>query len=95
MKSKILKAIGAGSLVLGMVALSGCYETSYPAYSYGYGGGRSYYVEPAPVVVRDYGHRDWRDRDDNDRRNERVTVNHDHDRAVHASADRDHDRDRN
>jgi hypothetical protein len=98
MNSKIIKAIGAGSLILGMVALSGCFESSYPDYGYGgygYGGGRAYYSEPAPVIVREYDRRDndrreYRDRDDN---NHRVVVNHDHDRDVHASRDRDHDHD--
>lgn len=90
MNSKIIKAIGAGSLILGMVALSGCFESSYPGYGYGYGGGPTYYEEPAPLIVREYDHREYRDRDDN---NHRVVVNHDHDRDVHASADREHDRD--
>jgi hypothetical protein len=72
MKSKIITAIGATSLVLGMFALQGCYESNYPGYyggrGYGYGYGRGYYSEPA--VVGDYDeHRSWwggghRDRDE-------------------------------
>jgi|SRR5215467_4343314 len=100
MNSKIIKAIGAGSLILGMVALSGCFESSYPDYGYGgYGyGGPAYYSEPSPVIVRNYyprdnDHREYRDRDDNNRREEHVVVNHDHDRDVHVRTDRDHDHD--
>jgi hypothetical protein len=95
MKSKIITAIGAGSLIAGMVALSGCFDAGYPAYGYGYSGAPVYYTEPAPVIVRDYdGHRDWRDRDDHDN-DHRVVVTRDsdHDREVHASADHDHNRD--
>lgn len=84
MKSKIMTAIGATSLVFGIFALQGCYESNYPDYGgYGYGSGPAYYS--APVVVGDYDeHRSWhhwwggnhRDRDDD-----------------HHYRDRDHDRD--
>lgn len=99
MKSKIIAAITAGSLVVGMLALSGCFESSYPDYGYGYNGyERGYYAEPAPVVVRDYGNHHWwqRDRDDRDNDHRREAVSNDHDRDSHARAtnrDRDHDHD--
>jgi hypothetical protein len=90
MKSKIIKAIAAGSLIAGTLALSGCFDANYPAYGYGYGGGPVYYTEPAPVVVRDYGwHRDWFHPDVD----HRVVVTGDHNREVHASIDHDHARD--
>jgi hypothetical protein len=64
MKSKIITALGAISLVLGMFALQGCYESNYPGYGggyggygYGYGSGPGYYSQP--VVVE---HRTWHDR---------------------------------
>jgi hypothetical protein len=86
MKSKIIKAIGAGSLIAGMLALSGCLDANYPAYGYGYGGRPVYYTEPAPVVVHDYGwHRDV---------DHRIVVRDvDHNREVHASIDHDRTRD--
>ena len=98
MKSKIITAIGAGSLVVGMLALSGCFESSYPDYG-GYGYERGYYAEPAPVVVRDYDNHHWwqRDRDDHDRdsdhRKESVSNDHNRDRDTHARTDSDHDHD--
>ena len=71
MKSKIIVAIQASSLALGMFALSGCFESTY--YPYGYGSGYSSTYVPAyrsydyaegerrPVYVgRDYDeHRDF------------------------------------
>ena len=74
MKSKIITALGATSLVLGMFALQGCYESNYPGYGgygYGYGSGPGYYSHPV-VVGDDDEHRSWhnwwgsnhRDRDD-------------------------------
>jgi hypothetical protein len=94
MKSKILTAIGATSLVLAMFALQGCYEYNYPGYTgygYGYGSGRGYYSHPA--VVGDYEeHRSWHDRDrDEDRSEWREHERNEHE--VHADRDGDHDRD--
>jgi hypothetical protein len=94
MKSKIITAIAAGSLIVGMVALSGCYESSYPGYGYGgygYGYGRGYYSDP--VVVGDYDeHRSWwgghRDRD---RDEDREEWHEQHERHEHEG--HDHDRD--
>jgi hypothetical protein len=102
MKSKIVTAFGATSLVLGMFALQGCFESNYPGYGgYGYASGPTYY-EPAPVIVGDYDeHRTWHDRDwwvnnrrdwVNDHHNEWLGHNNQPKREVHASADRDHDR---
>jgi hypothetical protein len=91
MKSKIIKAIGAGSLIAGILALSGCFQADYPAYGYGYGGGPVYYTEPAPVVVHDYGwHRDVDHRVVDHRV---VARDVDHNREVHASIDHDRTRD--
>jgi hypothetical protein len=102
MKSKIITAIGATSLVFGMFALQGCFESNYPGYGggNGYGSGPAYYS--APVVVGDYDeHRSWHDRDwwvnnrrdwVNDHHKEWITHNNEPQREVHASADRDHDR---
>ena len=97
MKSKIITAVGAGSLLLGMVALSGCYESNYPGYGgYGYGYGRGYYSDP--VVVGDYDeHRSWwggyhRDRDDNHHEGWREHREHE-EHEEHADHDGHHDRD--
>ena len=96
MKSKIITAIGATSLVLAMFALQGCYESSYPdyGYGYGYGSGPAYYS--SPVIVRDYDedhswHHWWghRDRDDNDSHEGWRHSEHE----AHADRGRDHDRD--
>ena len=107
MKSKVIVAIGATSLVVGMFALQGCFESNYPGYGPGYGGygyasGPAYYA-PAPVVVGDYDeHRTWHDRDwwvnnrrdwVNDHHKEWVDRDHDRGRDVRASADRDRDHD--
>jgi hypothetical protein len=94
MKSKIVTAIGATSLVFGMFALQGCYEYNYPGYTgygYGYGSGRGYYSQPA--VVGDYDeHHSWHDRDRNEDRSEWREHEHE-EHEVHADRDRDHDRD--
>jgi hypothetical protein len=105
MKSKIIKAIGATSLVFGMFAVQGCFESNYPGYGPGYGGGYAYgptYYEPAPVVVGDYDeHRAWHDRDwwvsnrrdwVNDHHKEWIGRNSEPQREAHVSNDRDHDR---
>lgn len=89
MKSKIITAIGATSLVFGMFALQGCYETNYPDYG-GYGSGYGYYSQP--VVVAE--HRPWHwwgnhDRDDDHHYESRTHTEHEQ----HANRDRDHDRD--
>jgi len=94
MKSKIISAIAATSLVLGMFAFQGCYETNYPdyggyGYGSGYGYGRGYYSQP--VVVEE--HRPWhwwghRDRDDDHHYESRHSEHEEH-----ANRDRDHDRD--
>ena len=105
MNSKIITAVGAASLILGMFGLQGCSESNYPGY--GYGGGYGYasgptYYEPAPVVVRDYDvHRSWHDsdsridnrRDADDHRKESISHNNEPQREVRASNDRDHDHD--
>ncbi|MGH7925607.1 MAG: hypothetical protein ACREQH_13565 [Candidatus Binatus sp.] len=108
-KSKIITAIGATTLVLGMVALQGCFESNYPAYDPGYGGygyasGPTYY-QPTPVVVGDYDeHHTWRGRDwwvsnrrdwVNDHHKEWLGHDNDRNREAHATTDRDHNRDRN
>jgi hypothetical protein len=102
MKSKIISAITATSLLLGIFALQGCFESNYSGYDgYGYGYGPAYY-EPAPVIVGDYDeHRTWHDRDwwVNNRRD--WVSDHHHEwlgrrsepqREVHADRDHDHDR---
>jgi hypothetical protein len=96
MKSKIITAIGATSLVFGMFALQGCYEYNYPGYTgygYRYGSGRGYYSQPA--VVGDYDeHHSWHDRDrDEDHHSEWRGHNERDEHEVHADRDHDHDRD--
>ena len=97
MKSKILSAIGATSLVLGMFALQGCYETNYPDYGgygygsgYGYGYGRGYYSQPVVVEQRSWHWWGHHDRDDDRHEGWRTERN---ERQAHADRDRDHDRD--
>jgi hypothetical protein len=64
MNSKIVTAIGATSLFLGVFALQGCYESNYPGYGYGYGYGSGPAYYSTPVVVGDYDeHHSWHDRD--------------------------------
>ena len=48
MKSKIITAIGATSLLFGMFALQGCYESNYP----GYGGGYGYVTDRDTILSR-------------------------------------------
>jgi hypothetical protein len=103
MKSKIITAIGATSLFLGMFALQGCYESNYPGYygGRGYGYGPGYYSQP--VVVGDYDeHRTWHDRwwggDHHDRDDEhhegwRGNSERNEHEATHADRGHDHDRD--
>lgn len=92
MKSKIITALAAGSLVVGMVALSGCYESNYPGYG-GYGPG--YYSQP---VARDYDeHHSWwggdhHDRDDDHHEGYREHKEHE-EHEEHANREHDHDRD--
>ena len=65
MKSKIIIAIQAASLVFGMLALQGCFESNYPAPGYGYASAPGYYYAPAPVYVGDGDydeHHAWHDR---------------------------------
>jgi hypothetical protein len=92
MKSKIITAIGATSLLFGMFALQGCYESNYPGYygrgyGYGYGSGRGYYSEPE--------HRSWwggehRDRDeDHDESHEGWRGHGEHEQGEHEHEDRD------
>jgi hypothetical protein len=102
--SKIITAIGATSLVLGMFALQGCFESNYPGYGggYGYGSGPAYYS--TPVYGGDYDeHHSWHDRDwwVNNRRDwvedhhkEWVSHNDRTEHETHASADRNQDHDR-
>ena len=99
MKSKIITALGATSLVLGMFALQGCYESNYPGYGGGYGG-YGYGSEPGyysqPVVVGDNDeHRSWhnwwgghRDRDDDHHEGSRA-----HSERNEHEGHGDHDRD--
>jgi hypothetical protein len=99
MNSKIITAIGATSLVLGMFALQGCSESNYPGYGggYGYGSGPAYYS--TPVYAGDYDeHHSWwggnhRDRDE-DRHEGSRSNSERNEHETHASADRDHDHDR-
>jgi hypothetical protein len=87
MKSKIITAIGATSLVFGMFALQGCFESNYPDYG-GYGYGSGYYSQPVVVEQRPWhwwGHQDR----DNDHRYE----SHHSEHEEHATRDRDHDHD--
>jgi hypothetical protein len=70
MNSKIITAIGATSLMLGMFALQGCFESNYPGYGggYGYNSGPAYYSTPVYAGAYDE-HRSWwggnqRDRDE-------------------------------
>lgn len=93
MKRKIITAIGAGSFIIAMVALSGCYDSSYPDYGYrGYGYGPGYYSQP--VVVGGYDeNRSWwgghRDRDE-DREEWREHREHEeHERHEHHGHDDD------
>ena len=94
MKSKIITAIGATSLVFGMFALQGCYETNYPdygGYGSGYGYGPGYYSQP--VVVEEHPSWHWwghHDRDDDHHYESRTRTEHEQ----HANRDRDHDHDR-
>jgi hypothetical protein len=101
MNSKIITAVGAVSLMLGMFALQGCYDSNYyPGYG-GYGGGYggysrygygSNYYEPAPVIVGDNDeHREWHEHHEEWRGHD---GGHDHDRDEHARAGREHDHDR-
>ena len=104
MKSKIVTAIGAASLVLGMFALQGCEENNYPGYGgygryggYGYGSG-GYYSQP--VVVGDYDeHRSWwggnhRDRDEDRHEGSRNnSERNEHEEHANRGHDHDHDRD--
>jgi hypothetical protein len=98
MNSKIITAIGATSLVLGMFALQGCFESSYPGYGggYGYGSGPAYYS--TPVYGGDYDeHRSWwggnhRDRDE-DRHEASRNNSERNEHEEHANRDHDHDRD--
>jgi len=61
MKSKIIIAIQAGSLALGLFALQGCYGPSYGG-GYGYAGPE--YYGSSTVVVGDYDERHaWHNRD--------------------------------
>ena len=93
MKSKIITAIGATSLVFGMFALQGCYETNYPdygGYGSGYGYGPGYYSQP--VVVEEHPSSHWwghHDRDDDHHYESRTHTEHEQ----HANRDRDHDHD--
>ena len=91
MKSKIITAIGATSLVFGMFALQGCYETNYPGYGgYGYGSGPAYYSTPVVVEHRTWHDRWWGNSHDNDNDHHEGARNSD--RTEHeAHADRDHD----
>jgi len=92
MKSKIITAIGATSLVFGMFALSGCYETSYPDYGggYGYSGyGPGYYSQPVVVEQRSWHWWGHHDSDDNHRYESRSHSEHEE----RANRDRDHDHD--
>ena len=97
MKSKILTAICATSLLLGMFALQGCYETNYPDYGnggYGYGSGPAYYSTPVIVEHRTWHDRWWgnsHDRDDDHHEGWRAER---HEHEAHAARDRDHDHDR-
>jgi len=97
MKSKILTAIGATSLVFGMFALQGCYETNYPdyggyGYGSGYGYGRGYYSQPVVVEEHRSWHNWWGHHDRDDDRHEGWRTER-HEREAHADRDRDHDRD--
>jgi hypothetical protein len=107
MKSKIITAIGATSLLFGMFALQGCYESNYPGYGGGYGGGydygTGYYSQP--VVVGDYDeHRSWHDRwwggDHRDRDNDHHegsrggrSESNEHEAHTDRGHDHNHDRD--
>ena len=103
MNSKIITAIGAVSLVLGMFALQGCEENNYPGYGdygryggYDYGSG-GYYSQP--VVVGDYDeHRSWwgghRDRDEDRHEGSRSnSERNEHEEHANRGHDHDHDRD--
>ena len=97
MKSKIITAVAAGALIVGMVALSGCYDSSYPSGGgYGYGYGPGYYSQPA--VVHDYDeHHSWwggdhHDRDDDHHEGYREHREHE-EHEEHADRDGHHDHD--
>jgi|SRR5580704_2619818 hypothetical protein len=99
MKSKIITAVGATSLLFGMFALQGCYESNYPGYGggygYGYGSRPGYYSQP---VVGDYDeHRSWWGGDHHDRdedHHEGSRGGHNESNEHQANADRGHDHDR-
>ncbi|MGH7813187.1 MAG: hypothetical protein ACREQI_04200 [Candidatus Binataceae bacterium] len=61
MKSRICLAAGAALALIGMLALSGCYQENYGPSGYGYGSpGYAY----APSGYGDYdAHHQWHDRD--------------------------------
>ena len=105
MKSKIITAIGATSLLLGMFALQGCYETNYPdygygggyggGYGYGYGSGPGYYSQPVVVGDNDE-HRSWHNwwgGGHRDRDEDRHEGWHSHSERNEHEGHGDHDRD--
>jgi hypothetical protein len=91
MKSKIITAIGATSLVFGMFALQACFESNYPdygGYGSGYGYGPGYYSQPVVVEERSWHWWGHHDSDDNHRYESRHNEHEEH-----ANRDRDHSRD--